>query len=292
MAYLAQFGTGDLDHCIANISAHNGLTLIGELFNGNIEIAYRPVMNFLRHFGKYYAQDEGFMRLLTPLADFLDSTGLAVPLVFALSQLTTKCRDQLFAELVPLCGQWPALWGFVPDEYYEGAKAFMFGADPKYADFIRLIDNFHYKAGPGMADKILEAANKKIKVSIVASYGFAPMPFTPKAGYETDCLIDTSRESSGATTAGIDRTFPADYRQKVKCGGHDHVSPDMRVDASTCLLPDQTWFVRDKVHFLGGVGGLINFLADSEKQPTVFDDPAYPQFATRLPDGRIVPTTP
>jgi hypothetical protein len=41
------------------------------------------------------------------------------------------------------------------------------------------------------------------------------------------------------------------------------------VDASTCLLPDQTWFIRDNLHFTAGTGGLLNFLVDSKKQPTV-----------------------
>ena len=290
MAYLAQFGTGDIEHYIASVGAFNGLTLIGELFTGNIEIGYRQVTEFLRQFGHYYAPDEGFMALFTPLADLLDSTGLAAPLVFALRQLIVKSQDTLYAEtLVPLFGQWPALWGFVPDEYYKDAKQFMFGNDPKYKDFIKLIDTFHYKAGPGMADKILAGANQTIKVSIIANYGFTPMPFTSENGYDTDGLIDTARESCGATTAGLGRTFPESYRQKAN-DGHNHLSADRRIDASTCLLPDQTWFFKNTLHFFGGHGALVDFLVDSEKQPTVFDNPEFPQFMTRLPGGAVIAT--
>jgi len=292
MAYFAQFGAGDIEHYISNVGAFNGLTLMGELFTGNIEISYRQTMEYLRQFGHYYAPEEGFMALFTPLADLLDSTGMAVPLIFALRQLLVKPQDTLYAEaLIPLTGQWPALWGFVPDAYYEDAKAFMFGGDPKYKDFIKLIDNFHYKAGPGMADKIIAGINKKIKVSIIASYGNAPMPFTPRGGYDTDGLIDTARESCGATTAGVGRTFPEGYRQRIN-DGHNHVSPDLHIDASTCLLPDQTWFYKNTVHFFGGHGTLIDFLANSEKQPTVFDDPEFPQFMTRLPGGTAIATVP
>ena len=71
-----------------------------------------------------------------------------------------------------------------------------------------MIDNFHYKAGPGKADGIIAAAAKKIKVSIIAAYGFTPMPLTSNTGYDTDALIDTARESGGATTAGAGKVFP------------------------------------------------------------------------------------
>ena len=290
MAYFAQFGAGSIEHYIANVGAFNGLTLIGELFTGNVEIGYRQVMEYLRQLGHYYGPDDGFMALFAPLADLLDSTGLAVPLIFALRQLIVKPQDTLYAEaLIPLCGQWPALWGFVPDEYYEDAKTFMFGSDPKYKDFIKLIDNFHYKAGPGMADKIIAGINKKIKVSIIAAYGNAPMPFTQEGGYDTDGLIDTARESCGAATAGVGRTFPEGYRQRIN-DGHNHVSADRRIDASTCLLPEQTWFYKNTVHFFGGHGALIDFLARSKKQPTVFDNPEFPQFMTRLPGGTVIAT--
>jgi len=201
-------------------------------------------------------------------------------------------KDRFYTgTLIPIFGQWPALRGFVPDEYYEPAKAFMFGNDPKYKDFIKLIDNFHYRAGPGKADGLIKKAAGVTKVSIVAGYGFAPMPFTPKTQYDTDGLIDTERESCGAATAGFGKTFPAGYKQKVS-DGHNHLSPDLRIDASTCLLPDQTWFLKNKLHFAGGSGGLVDFLACSKEQPTVFDAPEFPQFMTRLPDDTFIPTLP
>jgi len=70
MAYFAQFGYGDIEHFISQVPAFNGLTLIGELFNGNIKLGMRQTMAFLRTFGQPY--DEGFLSLFEPLADVLE----------------------------------------------------------------------------------------------------------------------------------------------------------------------------------------------------------------------------
>ncbi|MCL2508212.1 MAG: hypothetical protein FWF05_03445 [Oscillospiraceae bacterium] len=285
MAYFAQFGHSAIEHFIPEFSAHNGLNMIGELFTGNVQLDAAQLTAYLRAFGG--TSDGGFQAILAPLSDMLDVSGLARPLISAVGLLLENVQDKVFADtLIPLFGQWPALWGFVPDEYYEDAKVFML-SDPKYADFIKLIDNFHYKAGPGTADKIIARVNKATKVSIIAAYGFPPIPVVAQF-YDTDALIDTARASSGATTAGYGKTFPENYKQKV--AGHDHISPDRRIDASTCLLPDQTWFIKDHPHFSFEHHELLDFLASSKKQPTVFTDKNFPQFTTRLPDKTFVPT--
>jgi len=285
-AYLAQFGSGSIEHYVPLFSAHNGLTMLGELFTGKVKLDANQVLSYLRTFGA--SSDEGFIALLGPLANTLELSGLAQPLVNAVALLLDNVKDKVYKDtLIPLFGQWPALWGFVPDEYYEPAKAFMLN-DPKYTEFKKIIDNFHYKAGPGMADKLLVKAAKTTKISIVAAYGFSPIPVMAKS-YETDGLIDSARESSGATFAPIGQTFPANYKQAVK--GHNHISPDRRVDASTCILPDQTWFIKNHPHFNFEHSALHAFLLNSKKQPTVFTSKEFPQFITRLPDGTFVPTT-
>ena len=290
MAYFAQFGYKDIEHFVPIVSAHNGLTLLGELFNKNVEIGANLAAEYMRSYGR--VDSAGPMALMAPAADVLQQSGILDALTGALSILIANVGDRLFAEaLVPLFAQWPALWGFVPDEYYESAKKAMLGDDPKYKDFIKMIDNHHYKAGPGMADRLIAGANKVMKVSILCAYGFPTTPFTANSDFDADGLIDTARESSGATTAGLWKTLPAGYKQQ-KNDGHGHLSPDRRIDASTCLLPDQTWFVKGQIHFDWHYNALRDFVINSKKQPTVFSDPAFPQFTTRLPDNTFVPTVP
>ncbi|MCL2300083.1 MAG: hypothetical protein FWC27_08070 [Firmicutes bacterium] len=291
MAYFARYGYGDVHDYIASMSAHNGLTLVGELFNRNVELGCALLLELLRSFGA--ASGEGAMELMGPAADLLQTTGIAEQLVKLLAILLEHVQDRVFDEaLIPLVVQWPALWGFVPHEYYESAKAKLLGG-AKYAAFRKMIDNMHYKAGAGYkADTLIKNAVKAgVRVSIIAGYGFPTMPFAPNSDIDADGLVDTKRASSGAATPGLFNTFPAGYKQK-KNDGHNHLSPDGKIDASTCLLPEQTWFIRGQLHFSGNTGALREAILSTPGKPTVRNVKGYPQFLSAVSDGVFVPNEP
>jgi hypothetical protein len=70
-----------------------------------------------------------------------------------------------------------------------------------------------------------------------------------------------------------------DYEQAVNCG-HNHISPDNIIDASTCMFPEYTWFVKGMMHtnFNSDYHNLVKWILASETQPNVFDNPNFPQF--------------
>jgi len=291
MAYFARYGYADIHDYIASMSAHNGLTMVGELFNRNIELNSGVALEFLRSFGN--ASGKGAMELMAPAADLLQTTGIAEWLIGMLATLLEHVQGRVFDEaLVPLLVQWPALWGFVPHEYYESAKKSLL-SDAKYSNFKKIIDNMHYKAGAGYkADTLIkDAVDAGVRVSIIAAYGFPTQPFAAHSDIDADGLIDTSRSSSGATTPGVFRTFPAGYQQKVK-DGHNHLSPDGKIDASTCLLPEQTWFIRGQLHFTGNTGALRDAILATPGNPTIRSVKGYPQFLTAVADGVFEPNQP
>jgi hypothetical protein len=233
------------------------------------------------------------MALLGPAADVLQATGLGEYLIKLLSVLLEHVQEKMFEEaLLPLFVQWPALWGFVPHEYYESAKAALLG-DPKYDAFKARIDNMHYKAGAGWkADElIMNAVDEGVCVAIIAGYGFPTQPFAAHSDIDADGLIDTSRSSAGATTPGVFGVFPAGYKQKVK-DGHNHLSPDGKIDAYTCLLPEQTWFIRGQLHFTGNTGALRDAILSTPGKPTIRNVKGYPQFLTAVADGVFEPNQP
>ena len=59
--------------------------------------------------------------------------------------------------------------------------------------------------------------------------------------------------SLGATCADYGTTLPKDYKQ-AKYPEKNYISPDRMIDASTCALPENTWFVRDWLHCNGNAG--------------------------------------
>ena len=52
------------------------------------------------------------------------------------------------------------------------------------------------------------------------------------------------------------------------------------IDASTCILPESTWFVKDMLHSTihDGHKKLYKIMLESDEQLTVFDYEEYPQF--------------
>ncbi|MCR5781278.1 MAG: hypothetical protein K6G90_00940, partial [Clostridia bacterium] len=77
--------------------------------------------------------------------------------------------------------------------------------------------------------------------------------------------------------------------------GHNHISADRVIDASACIFPDNTWFVKfahHKVNYEAFSLELVQniFWTDGFD---VFTDPKFPQFVVRDPDtNTFSPLTP
>lgn len=96
---------------------------------------------------------------------------------------------------------------------------------------------------------------------------------------DSDGTVDTMYASAGATVALRGETLGDGYKQKVDCG-HNHLSPDGRIDASTCILPENTWFIKGMLHANchDGIMKMYNRLMFSDDNMNVFSDPLYTQF--------------
>ena len=128
--------------------------------------------------------------------------------------------------------------------------------------------------------KLIDGAIARgIKFGIVLKYNLQGFPCGVSANNSTDAVVDAKYSSFGATFADLDSTLGDNYVQAVN-DGHNHISPDKKVDASTCRYPEQTWFVRDFVHMrtAADYDALVNYILFSEKQVTVYDNEKYPQF--------------
>jgi hypothetical protein len=114
---------------------------------------------------------------------------------------------------------------------------------------------------------------------IVAGYNMQRTPLVVSYKNDSDATVDTKYASVGATVAHIDETLGSGYRQACDCG-HSHISQDGRIDASTCALPENTWFIKNMLHskIHGGMMELYNWFFYSDEYCNVFSSPLYPQF--------------
>ena len=89
----------------------------------------------------------------------------------------------------------------------------------------------------------------------------------------------------------ISATLGDSYTQAETNCGHDHVSPENFIDASTCAFPEYTWFIKGNGHndFEEDYCEFIEWAIRYDGQPTVWSDEKYPQFMEK--DG-LIPVSP
>ena len=140
----------------------------------------------------------------------------------------------------------------VGEEYYEEAKSVVFdGADMEaYADFIELIDSYHYNVQIP-AEEIIARQYEEDGVEYynITKYGMQAIPVTENTDVISDSYVDVTGASLGATTGTISTNLSDDYLAIAEINGTDgYISLDKKIDASTCLYPDQTWFIKNLKH--------------------------------------------
>jgi len=269
-AYLAECGTGDLESVFFSASAHGGLQLAEDLIQRKLAVSGKGLAPFLAEMLPANAD------LIRTLDKFWVFRLLECPVNLVLKYI----KNRFYAKaVIPLLGQMPAAWAFVTDDaVYESAKKSLLCDTKKYAGLIQKIDGYHYGIG-NRTNEILQDAAQEIKVALVSGYGCAPIPVGGTFLYQSDFMIATTDSSGGAICADYGKTLPAGYAQAKQACGHEHVSPDRAIDASTCALPEQTWFVKGYKHqYEYGGAGLYRWFLAFDGQPTVQSSAAYPQF--------------
>ena len=104
------------------------------------------------------------------------------------------------------------------------------------------------------------------------------MPVYERSYVNGDMVLETELMSAGATVAPYGKTLGDDYVPEIP----GKLSPDKVIDASTCLLPENTWFIKDAPHVPCTYGSelaeMLFWLLSYEGQPTVSTNELYPQF--------------
>ncbi|MBR3552230.1 MAG: hypothetical protein IKN72_02450 [Clostridia bacterium] len=289
LAYFAKYGWDDIDTFFSYSSAAMGTTIFSEIFAGKVELDLDSINEY---YGTKYQYDttekKQLILTLLELISQLRALGLTEK---ALNRLFARLKTDLIPRILKASfATCPGYWTMVGPNDYEDAKAFLFKDDAdKYADLIKRIDEYDRLVRQPMNELMLEM-NKDVKMCILAKYGFQMIPATVSQREQSDDKITLKDQSFGATSAQIGKTLSTAYIEKAIAKGHGkYISPDRIVDASTALLPDQTWFVKNIRHndFPGHFYDLVIRMIRADRQLTVNDDPEYPQYTVFYwEDGR------
>lgn len=289
-SYLYLYGSKGIEKLLFLSPAFRGLSLIGAIMTRSCTLTGKDeaLNEFLRGVLGYETLES---QLVGAIISILNDYGITGYLLNHIQKILDEQFDRIMDDfLIDTMGTMPGVWSFVPDEYYEEAKELNFGDEKKYDGLIKKLDRYHYNVQNNVVKLINKAKANGTAVVIAAGYDISSVPVAEGEANHSDFLIDTKYMSLGATCAPIGKTLGDDYRQAKRSCGHNHVSPDNTIDASTCAFPEYTWFIRSNPHnsFDSAYREFLTWAALYDGQPTVRSSKLYPQF-TELTDGELIP---
>lgn len=276
LSYLYKYGSADIDSLSLCSTAFQGTSSVGDLFSGKVGMSMEGLMRRLAQL----TRNDFAENLLYYVNEQLNLFGINRSLSDFANGLVLDTQARVYPEFIlPVFGQLPGFWAICDIDSYETARDFML--DPvKHAGLIALTDEYYYNV-QCKARELLEAASADTNVYVIAQYNMQGLPVSETSNTSNnDYLIDVCYASGGVVAAPLGDKLPETYTQAAH-PEKDYISPDRQIDASTCMFPDRTWFIRDMGHVdypIGDATDLILTFADSEEQLTVDSLARFPQF--------------
>ena len=264
--YLKVYGSDKVMGLVLDSPALEGITYIGELLCGNPEVAGDSLARGI----KDLMGENEYNELISGTIDMLQLAGITDNVGSFLDRLINKIAPILYKEtLVPLFGCWPAVWALAPDKYIDEAMTYVFTnycSGEEYNPLKEKIVKYNTDLRPYKRELLLNF-DIEGRIAVISRYGYGALPLTPSWDVLSDTVVDTHSTSLGATTAPVDTAFSDRYLENKDMS---LISPDRTVDASTCLFPEKTWFIKNLTHDKTGDTKPLHFeLLFGEEEATV-----------------------
>lgn len=271
-----------VDSAIMYISSAMGFDLIGDIFSGNVKLNAGNVEYFANYFlkNKELISDPEMTEFVTAFISLLEYAAVLGVGTDMIQMIIEKVKYDLIPRLVlATYGSFPSYWAMCSADRYLEARDFAFaGVEDEYAKMIEKTDAYYYDVQLKLYDTIEALEEKGINTSIISKYNLPVIPVYDGANEQSDMLAGTKDTSFGATCAPIDTVLSDSYIESL--ADSRFVSADKKIDASTCLIPERTWFIKNNTHgdFPSCVDSLMLEIFASGGTMTVFDNEAYPQY--------------
>ena len=281
VAYLSKYSADRVNKCVFLSSTFYGTYVVSDLLQGNIRVGGTELKNFVNTY-------LGENKALSPVLNLLDKAGIWDNVARFADKFLNKYKEMIYDKVLKdVFGNMPSLWALVLPEDYEACEEFMFGGKKEeYAGIIGIADELQ-KMMAKRDDMLKAAVAGGMDICVVANYGRQVIPVYDRSSQNGDGTLETQLVSGGAVVAPIGKTLGDDY----VCADPKYLSPSKEIDASTCLFPEYTWFLKDAPHVSGTYGtdysDFIFWLVDYEGQPTVSSNAKYPQFMQSASDQHI-----
>lgn len=285
MAYISKYSLDDIYGISIDSSVSNGAEILSEPISGKFVVDGNAINRFIMDLDYFdMASIDSFIN---------DSIDLAVK-SGALDAVVGVVKDKLYAKMLQGVTSalalstfytWPNYWSCVASEDYEQAKELVFGEEgskkrTEYAGLIEKLDNYD-KQVRQRTEELMQSIKKQGKnLVILSKYGTQLAPICKSRNEISDQFVTVNRSSYGATTGTVYKPLSDEYIAAAKAEGRgNYISPDKLIDASTCMFPDYTWFLKGVSHSAYSVfqNSLLYVGATAPRQITV-QDFEYTQF--------------
>ncbi|MDD6011266.1 MAG: alpha/beta fold hydrolase [Oscillospiraceae bacterium] len=294
LAYLSKYGYSDIKNIAFDATVGNGSEFFSDTFGGKIRVDSEAAERYFTD--KLYGNtgdgpaDEAqrflyeFVLASMDLLSESDRLHLSAKAIDAIYQ---KLYEGLTPRLgIEVYGTWPGYWSTATAENYQAARDLVFGEEgsafyEKYRGLIEKLDRYDRQVRQRIPEILKGAQEAGLGVGIVAKYGYQAPPIIDSCDELSDYLVSVNKASFGATCSKVYDTLSEEYiAERATLGLEKYISPDKQVDASTCLFPDSTWFIKGIHHDTWAIGedDIIHKICTSDGQFTVTTDESYPQF--------------
>lgn len=277
-----------INKTILYIPSTEGVDFINALFTGDIEITGQALENYVNYTlprnddmtSMFGTEGTELIEILSVIIEFLNEVyvlGFGIDVVEA---ILNAVKDNVLARIVrDTYGGFVGFWNMVYAEDLEDAIAFVYNTPELQEEYAGMIEKIReFKAVQVNARETISTLHEDgMEIMILSKYNFANLPLSANANQHSDSTALTIHTSHGATVANFGETLSSNYINSLS--DKRYLSADTIIDASTCVLPDTTWFVKNLVHmnFPASVDKLfVKFLTTDGM--TVFTDETYPQY--------------
>ena len=252
-AYLALYPEHALAHVddVAYLSSSvNGIEGLGALFSGEIKLDDQAITNFVDYFmnNSDIIEDDTTKSLILATVELLNYIKLLGLTGEALELFIERVKKDVFPlVLLDTFAGWPSYWSMVPVEDYEDAKALIFdGIEEEYAGFIKKCDEYRNKVQLKAEETLKYLDGEGIDFYMVSKYNFPEAPVHENALNLSDGFTSVKRQSFGAICANHGELLSERYINNLI--DKRYLSPDRKIDASTCLFPETSYFIKNMYH--------------------------------------------
>ena len=284
MSYLAEYGYADVNCVELYVQSASGVDGMSALFSGRMQLDSTALRRFKETSDLIQFEDQMIVELLDSLLEFSSDTMLLDLGMVGLQTLIPKVYKEVVVYVLrETYGRMPGIWSLVGADYYQDARKGVFeGYEEEFAGLLEKLDNYDVKVRQRVEDIVRDAVANGVKIANYSKYGnYQVTPICETNNEIGDNSVSLKIESMGATTAKFGSTLSDSYIRKAKKNGTDkYISPDRMVDASTCVLPDTTWFIYGSEHrdFPERIHQFMFKFLKADGNLTVFGDSTAPQY--------------